>query len=686
MARQHSAPARYIFLILGSWLVIFLFTRTALLIYYLNQIDINVASLLQLYSVGLLYDLAFLAYAALPLGLYALLAPKWLWRRRGHQRWLQGLYAFSIFIMLFIAVCEWVFWDEFGVRFNFISVDYLVYSDEVLNNIMQSYPVTPLLAGLAIVALSTAWLLREKTASALTAPQLHWRQRIVALVLLVTPALVASLLNQNFREADSNTYRRELSSNGPYQFFAAFRNNELDYTTFYATLPNAKVAQQLRAELTESNVEFIGDDPLDIRRQVDNPGEERHLNVVLVMIESLSAKYLGSFGDPRKLTPKLDNLRKESLFFNNFYATGTRTTRGLEAITLSIPPTPGRSIVKRIGRESGFASLGQQFNERGYDSVFLYGGRGYFDNMNTFFRGNGYRVVDQDSVPDDDIHFANAWGMSDEDLYDQVLQVADIDHANGKPFFLQVMTTSNHRPYSYPEGRIDIPSGTGRAGAVKYTDYAIGRFLDAARDKPWFASTVFVFVADHTAGSAGKEDLPIANYHIPLWIYSPGFLPPQEINRLSSQIDLAPTLLGLLNIDYTSTFFGYNLLLADGPPGRALIGNYQHLGLFDGHDVAITDPGGKVRLHTDAAQSSKEQSVTLNDPLAVRNIAYYQGASYALSKKLLLWEQPATRVPSIPVMAKESPALPAIASNENVTKTTSKNLQKRSVDLFEPLH
>ncbi len=121
----------------------------------------------------------------------------------------------------------------------------------------------------------------------------------------------------------------------------------------------------LREELNEPTATFTGSDPLDIRRQIDNPGIPRKLNVVLVTIESLSAKYLGSFGDPRGLTPNLDALRQQSLFFNNFYATGTRTDRGLEAITLAIPPTPGRSIVKRIGRESGYASLGQQLERAG---------------------------------------------------------------------------------------------------------------------------------------------------------------------------------------------------------------------------------------------------------------------------------------------------------------------------------
>ena len=226
---------------------------------------------------------------------------------------------------------------------------------------------------------------------------------------------------------------------------------------------------------------------------------------MLVTIESLSAKYLGSFGDSRGLTPNLDALRKQSLFFTNFYATGTRTDRGLEAITLSVPPTPGRSIVKRIGRESGFASLGQQLGAQGYDSVFLYGGRGYFDNMSAFFGGNGYRVMDQSSVKEADIRFKNAWGMADEDLYTLALREADADHAAGTPFLLQLMTTSNHRPYTYPDGRIDILLGRRPRRRSEVHRLRHRPVLEQARRKPWFASTLFVFVADTPAGSAGSQ-------------------------------------------------------------------------------------------------------------------------------------------------------------------------------------
>lgn len=634
-----TAPLRFLLLVTGLWLTIFVLTRAVLLLTHLDEAGSGVLSV---FGLGLLYDLGFLAYAALPLGLYLLLCPPALWRRRGHRWFLQGLLSISLFAMLFTAVAEWLFWDEFGVRFNFIAVDYLVYSDEVLNNLLESYPIGTLLGVLALLAVIVSVASRKALTAALDAPLPTARGRLVSVfALLVAAGLSHQLLSQGSpRPQGGNAYQNELASNGPYQFFAAFRNNDLDYQQFYSTLPPGEVAKQVRAELSEPNAHFIGQDPQDIRRMIDNPGTARHPNIVLVTIESFSAKYMGSNGDERNLTPNLDALRKQSLYFNNFYATGTRTDRGLEAITLAIPPTPGRSIVKRIGRESGFASLGQQLSAVGYDSVFVYGGRGYFDNMNAFFSGNGYRVVDQSSVPEEEIHFKNAWGMADEDLYKQTLKLADADYAKQQPFLLQLMTTSNHRPYTYPDGRIDIASGNGRDGAVKYTDYAIGQFLAQARAKPWFDNTIFVFVADHTAGSAGKEDLPISNYQIPLFIYAPKLIEPRETAQLASQIDLAPTLLGLLNLDYQSTFFGRNLLQANDLPPRVVVGNYQHLGLFDGQNLAILSPRQGLRRHDQALTESIESPATPSDPLIARAITYYQTASYGFKQQLLGWKAP----------------------------------------------
>ncbi len=314
------------------------------------------------------------------------------------------------------------------------------------------------------------------------------------------------------RDAFVNNYEKEICSNGHYQFVGAFRNNMLDYKPFYASGPDLQISERAK--------KLVGKDPAtgelyDISRNIRAEREEKRLNVFIICVESLSAEFLSHFGQKKNLTPFMDQWFKEGLFFTRFYATGTRTIRALEAITLSIPPTAGRSLVKRPDN-GNMQNLGKIFKDRGYDIAFLYGGRGYFDNMNAFYSGNGFRVVDLYDFEDGEVVFQNAWGVSDGDLYRKAVKEANRACEDGKPFFYFLMTTSNHRSYTYPEGKIDIPSGTGgRNGAVKYTDYALGELLSLARKQKWFDDTVFVLVSDHCASSNGEVGLPLNKYHIP---------------------------------------------------------------------------------------------------------------------------------------------------------------------------
>jgi phosphoglycerol transferase MdoB-like AlkP superfamily enzyme len=598
----------------------------------------GVADAPQIFAVGLLYDLSFLVLANLPCALVLWLIPQRVWKLKAF-RWASELAVFTgLYVLGFIVVAEFVFWEEFGARFNFISVDYLIYRQEVMANLWESYPLVRMLGAILLAALAAFAVLRGRLQRAFDSEQsLRGRSGRFGLISLAA-ALVVAAVSQGPRESLENAYARELASSGPYQFFAAFRNNELDYRSFYPLVANSAAASELHRLLSSPAARPIDPDPMGIYRGIDNPGPERRYNIMMIMVESLSARYLGRFGNPRGLTPNLDALAENSLFFSDFYATGTRTTRGLEAVTLSIPPTPGRSIVKRIGRETGFWSLGNVLREKGYDTRFIYGGRGYFDNMNAFFGGNGYAVMDQSSVAESKIGFSNAWGMADEYLFDLALEAADAASAEQKPFFFHVMTTSNHRPYTYPDGRVSIPSGTGRSGAVMYTDWAIGRLLQEARGHPWFDDTVFVIVADHCASSAGRESLPLERYHIPMWIYAPKLVAPREYDRIASQIDVAPTLLGLLNMDYLSSAFGENLL-EGSTLERALVGNYQYLGYLQDERLTILEPRQRLeRVDYGIETRPTTQRVPL-DLALLRAQSYYQEASWVYGHALNGWDR-----------------------------------------------
>jgi len=362
-------------------------------------------------------------------------------------------------------------------------------------------------------------------------------------------------------------------------------------------------------------------------------GEEKRLNVVLITVESLSADFLATFGNKENITPYMDEWFKQGVLFTNFYATGTRTIRGLESLTLSIPPIPGQAIVKRPDNGNLF-SFGRVLQQKGYDTAFLYGGRGYFDNMNAFYSGNGYRIVDQTDFTKEEMTFTNAWGVSDDIIFNRTIKEADQDFKNNRPFFFQIMTTSNHRPYTYPEGKIDLPSGSGRPGAVKYTDFAIHQFIEQAKTKPWFDNTVFVMVADHCAGSARKTELPVDKYHIPLFIYAPKHVPAIRNDTVSSQIDVAPTVLAFLNLSYESQFYGHDIMQMRKDQGRALVSNYQKLGLFKDNKLVYLSPQQKVDVVDDPLGAHKQLEMNAAASLVTENMAYYQSADYIWSHRL----------------------------------------------------
>jgi phosphoglycerol transferase MdoB-like AlkP superfamily enzyme len=278
--------------------------------------------------------------------------------------------------------------------------------------------------------------------------------------------------------------------------------------------------------------------------------------------------------------------------------------------------------LRRPGSDNLF-TIGAVLQDRGYDTKFLYGGHGYFDNMNGFFASNGYTTGDQGDMKAEDVHFANAWGVSDIDLFDFAIKQADESYAAGKPFFNLVMTTSNHRPFTYPDGEIDIPSPGGRNGAVKFSDHAIAKLLDHAEDKPWFKDTIFVFVADHTESVAGKQELDFNRYHVPCIIWSPGFIQPQRIDRLTSQIDLAPTLLSLLNASYRSRFYGVDVMKPESD-SMVFISNYERVALLRDKAITVLEPVNQTKQFNDGVRLSPDR---FDKGFVEDTIAIYQTAS-----------------------------------------------------------
>jgi phosphoglycerol transferase MdoB-like AlkP superfamily enzyme len=551
------------------------------------------------------------------------------------------LYFITIFlyvlIIVFNSVSEYFFYSEFGLRYNFIAVDYLIYTNEVIGNIVESYPVVPLfLIIFAIASSVTIFIYRKTKTELLTLPNLKQKFILIGSFLILA---AVSLLGLHFttKLTASNVFEEEIQANGLPKFYWAFTHNELDYFQFYPKIDQKTAEQTFLSQFSQP----------ELKRNITSDQPELKKNVVLISIESLSADFMEHYGNTQKLTPFLDSLADQSLMLTNLYATGNRTVRGLEALTLCIPPTAGESIIKRENNKNKFTT-GSVFKSKGYDVKFLYGGYSYFDNMQDFFAGNGYGIVDRNNFKPEEITFANVWGVADEDMAKKAIQTMNQESRSGKPFFNHWMTVSNHRPFTYPNGKVDIPGDAkSREGGVKYTDYALQKFFEMARKQEWYKNTVFVIIADHCASSAGNTELPLDKYRIPALIFSEGFITPQKFTKTMSQIDVMPTLLGLLNFNYQSKFLGQDALKKEFQP-KAYIATYEDLGLIKDNYLTVISPVRKIRQYALSAQKNKlapgfnmyfdEKSLkkeNQNKTIVEETVSAYQSTSYWLKKNQL---------------------------------------------------
>ena len=552
-------------------------------------------------------------------------------------------WLFSFVVFLFVvcilqnAISEYLFWNEFGVKYNFIAVDYLVYTNEVIGNIMQSYPVVPIFGSLFLVAgIITFFIVKYSKNYICEIPTFAEKIKIsvVYFVLFGISLLVIPFLSN--KENSQNIFTNELQSNGLYKFYLAFANSELDYFKFYKTLPNEKAFAILKSQIPDISNNSTS-------RKITSELPETRKNVVLITIESYSAEFLKTYGNEQNITPFIDSLATKSLLFSNLYAVGNRTVRGLESVTMCVPPTAGESVVKRKDNKNKFTT-GSIFKSKGYQVKYLYGGDAYFDNMRDFFSGNGYDIVDKSSFAPSEITFQNIWGVCDEDMVNKSIKTMNLEAKTGKPFFNHWMTVSNHRPFTFPDGKIDIPSSLKlREGGVKYTDYAIKKFFELAKKQAWYKNTIFVIVADHCASSSGKTELPLDKYRIPAMIFDPN-KQGEICNKLMSQIDIMPTALGLLNFNYQSKFYGQDVLKADYKP-RALIATYQNLGLIKDNVLTILSPKQEVKQFgltnipnpkLDADFQIMFDAKLIDKPrtdLENETISYYQTASEMLRNK-----------------------------------------------------
>jgi hypothetical protein len=420
----------------------------------------------------------------------------------------------------------------------------------------------------------------------------------------------------------------EIAANGMGTFWDALRGVDAPYQGLYATEPDSAATARVRALLSDGDAGDTWSRGGATRLvHAGGPGRGRPLNVVLVLEESLGADFVGALHGGKGITPGLDRLTREGTLLTSAYSTGNRTIRALEAVTASIPPLPGISIVRRPASR-GLRTLPELLRERGYATTFIYGGRALFDGMGSYLRANGIdRVIEQGDFPDSAFH--TAWGVADEYIFDRTLAELDSLDAAGRPSFTLVLTVSNHRPYTYPPGRISAdPARKRRSHAVRYADWALARFMAEARGHRFYGRTLFVLMGDHGARVYGASEIPLHSYEVPILFIAPGVVPRGgRAGMLASSLDVPPTVIGLLGGEYRSSFFGRDLFRSSAAGGHAPLTHNNDLALLEGDQLAVLGLHGSTRVfrRADSATWRPSPPEPGTDPIGDA-IAYFQTA------------------------------------------------------------
>ena len=592
------SPLRPYLFFLALTLLCLSLSRLLLMIWKYDRID-SIADWITLLGFGLRIDIASISYIIGIPAVISLLISGIPYINRIWDFLTRVWLTCTFVLLIFMEASTPAFIEEYSLRPNRLFVEYLLYPKEVFSMLMEGHKLTLLLTSLitTITVILAYQFFRKQSIT--NRPQPKWFERPVLVAIIFCLAFLGARsslqhrpINPSYTAFTNDPLVNSLTLNSTYSLMYAVSQMADEVSSFelYPKMNQDKVITEIHKAMGLEKDQFTSEEFPTLHTQQATLHFDHPKNLVIILEESLGAQFVGSLGG-LPLTPEYDKLVPEAWSFNNLYATGTRSVRGIEAVITGFVPTPARSTVKLPNSQTNFFTIAKLLGKQGYDTNFIYGGGAHFDNMKTFFLGNGFNSIieEKDFVNPE---FVGSWGVSDEDLFTKANQDFVAKSKTGKPFFSLVFSSSNHDPFEFPDNKIELynsPKAT-RENAVKYSDHSIGHFFRLAKQEDYWKDTVFLVVADHDARTTRSDLVPIPSFHIPALIIGDGIKPKRD-SRLASQIDLAPTLLSLIGVDSEHPMIGQDLTkVGDDYVGRAIMQFNENQAFLKNGKVVILQP------------------------------------------------------------------------------------------------
>ncbi len=590
-----SRPFLYIALVYLLGLIFFALMRVLFLANFTQLIEHEpLTEIAKAFAIGVRFDQIVVLYILLPL----LLVIPWTGLRRSLVRWLTLIYLGLLFSVTYLLLISDIrFYAKFGSHLNFLAYEYIGEGEEFWNQVMSDPGFAVSIFMWVVVSLLFVLLIRFLLRKSDRWPKRRsWVGQAVWTVLLLALFFLGirggtGLAPIDWGEAyfSRNAFLNQLALNGVYTLARNFteRDGDLRLSTMteserFPFVEMDEAYQTVAEMLRQPNEAWSG--PRDGTFRSTMSACIRHVpgpNVIVVLMESWAAKNTGGLGSPHDLTPHFDSWADSGILFTHFFANGIRTSFGLPAVLCSYPSLPGRSIMGRYDAPHPFTTLSEILNERGYHNAFVYGGDLSFDNIEGFFRAKQYhRFVGEESFERGEAF--SKWGIPDHTLFERAAALID---SLPRPFQMTILTLSNHEPYDLPDSSVckfhDDADSSRVFNAQLYADHALGSFLQRLEERRIFDSTIVVLTADHARYGVSRLVLDPETFRIPLLILGPrGTIPfGRVIDAAGSQVDILPTVLGMLGGSYQHRSWGRDLLrLEEEDPGFAMINAADRIG------------------------------------------------------------------------------------------------------------
>jgi len=585
-------PFAVLFRIYLYFIAVFTLGRVAFIVYFYDRVIDADHSIWWTFLYGLRLDtIAACAFLLIPALLISFLPG--IWAKAGST--LTSVFLLLLFLLaVYMENATLPFIAEYDVRPNIIFINYLKYPVEVMNTIWAVYKLELLVAGLMMAALGW-WFYRRIKPAILDVYSVAWWKRAIVFIpifIIIFAGLRSSFGHRPANPSDAvfsnNRLLNELAKNTIHNVvYAAYSRAAHDGTA--DNYGSMKIDEALQRVGKRLNIETTGETPF--MREVDSHfSSEKKKNLVIFIQESIGAQFVAAIGGEPGITPRLNELSEEGVLFTRLYSNGTRSIRGISGAVAGFLSTPGQGVVKRNQSQSGFFTVAGLLKPHGYRSSFFYGGESRFDNMKSWFFGNGFdEIYDEPTFTEASFH--GTWGVSDEDLVIKASQLFSEWNKAGEPFVSVMFSTTNHSPFEFPEGRIELLPGVparSDKNAIKFADYAIGKFIDLAKESGYFDDTVILVISDHNVRVYGDDIIPVDTFRVPALILGGG-VTPERVERLVTQPDALATALDLLGLDLDYPILG-NSIFSDRQTGVSLLQFHDLYGLRYEDEIAIIQP------------------------------------------------------------------------------------------------